>query len=332
MTKSKLVDRVLGRAPEVLPDDLNQLSPRQVQHALDERESRLATLVKNGPRARGEQRRAMLEAVRVTVSDVKRLQRAVEFAGLSPSERVLAMQVGAGARADHKPRQRTRAQRALAALRDQWSLPNELAGTVLHAGNLSDEEGDELYGLLELRHLPNAPGWGEEQRLRFEALVEKAAGWPCFQELHAGRDIERLVEEVRRDGLPKRVEYAEIGSVRLPGSVFDALRSSQGRSWVVGDVASLAVLLHCFEIRDASLVERATFEEDEAGESVLVGKGQLKFISRVNTSAADSFGGSRVELDLDWLARVGWFDVTREGGRIEVRLGPNAKALRKGES
>lgn len=158
--------------------------------------------------------------------------------------------------------------------------------------------------------------------------MEQAAGWPCFEELEAERDIQRLAEEVRRDGLPKRVEYAEIGSVRLPVSIFDALRGSKGRGWTVGDVGTLADLLNAFELRDASAIDRASFEQD-----VLVAKGrELKFLARLNAPSIEGLSGSRVELDIEWLSRNGWFEVTREGGRIEVRLGPRAKALRKGES
>jgi len=193
------------RRPKPLPENLGMLSERQARKAHEQRVTHIRRLDAEGRSVRGERKQAILAELRETAADVKRLNSTLAVAGMSPSDQVRAMQVGARARAVSEPRKRTPADRALSVLRDQWSMPNELAGTALHPGNLSDEEGEELYALLELRHLPGAPGWNEEQRLRFEALVEKAAGWPCFAELEAERDIQRLAEEARRDGLPRRV-------------------------------------------------------------------------------------------------------------------------------
>jgi len=115
--------------------------------------------------------------------------------------------------------------------------------------------------------------------------------------------------------------------VRLPAGVFDVLRGTRGRGWTVGDVGTLAALLNAFELRDGSVIERGSFEGD-----VLFAKGrELRFMGRVN-APFDGVNGSRVEIDLHWLAHQGWFEVKKNlGGHIEIRLGRKAKALRKGK-
>jgi hypothetical protein len=291
--------------------------------ALREGEDRVRQLVKDVTDApRGEARKSKLAELREASAEVQRL-------------RPLVMRENR-ARLATLPRgeKRTKAEVAARAIVNAWSLPSELAGLTLYPENLSEAEGEELLGLLELRHGPQRARWNAKQTARFTALVEQLAGWACFAELDAQREIERLAEEVRIEAVPRRVEYAEAGSVHLPAGIFSAMRGSVRNrldpTWTVADVGALAVILACFETRDASVIEGGRFEEID-GEPVLVAKGRHLHFSRRVQPPTNALGESKVEIHQGWLEKSEWLSFERVGAaRIEVRLGPRAEALRAG--
>jgi hypothetical protein len=319
---TKVLDR-LRRPLKALPEDLSSLEPERKRGALIARQGHVKTLAREAKRAStSKQREAIKTELTTVVAEIGELREA--GATIEPHRATIATFGG----------KRTQAEAVVAVIANNWLLPSELAGLTLHPEYVSEEEASELLDLLKLRHHEGVRlDAGQTARLR--SLVERLAGWACFAELDARREIERLVEEVRLDSLPKRVEYAEIGSVHLPASVFAGLRSavrSRKDGWRVADVGSLTVILSCFEAQDASLIEGGRFEESD-GEKVLVGKGrELRFSKRAQPPF-DAIGASKVDVDERWLAKSGWLTFTHAGtGRVEVRLGPKAKALREGRS
>lgn len=323
---TRVLDRLRGAGrPKPLPENLDGLDHDKKRGALIARQARVKALARDAKQAQtSEQREAVKTEMATVVAEIGELREA--GATIEPYKAKMA-------RVGHRLTQkRTRAEVAARVIANNWLLPNELAGLTLHAENLSEDEAEELLGLLKLRHAEGVR-LDAEQTAHFRFLVEKLAGWACFAELDAQAEIERLVEVVRLDSLPKRLEYAEIGSVHLPASVFAELRSivrSRRDGWTIADVGSLAVILSCFEAEDASVIEGGRFEDSD-GESVLVGKGrELTFAKRAQPPF-DAIGASKVEVDERWLEKAGWFSFTHAGsGRIEVRLGPKAKALREG--
>ena len=178
-----------------------------------------------------------------------------------------------------------------------------------------------------------------EERAEFEALVEKAAGQePGFfderrKQAQTKRQLADLKEEAHVTMLPRRRRFEEAGSVTLPRVVFAWLQQAKGNDWSVADVATVAVLLSCFE-EQRSLVDGAVFEQGEDGEPVLVGRGplsKLAFERRVNPHISYSVGSTGwVDLgaSLKRLVANSWIDVRElAGGRIEIRLGTAAKKL-----
>jgi hypothetical protein len=103
---------------------------------------------------------------------------------------------------------------------------------------------------------------------------------------------------MRVANLPKRVEWAEVGSITLPRFLFEWLETSRDESWTVADLGMLAAMLFQFENR-VSLFPNARFE-DENGEAVLVAQSVEVSAShpaeialpRTSTQAAMSASGS----------------------------------------
>jgi hypothetical protein len=316
---TKVLDRLRGAGrPKPLPENLDGLDHDKKRGALIARQERVKALARDAKQAStSEQREAIKTEMATVVAEIGELREA--GAAIEPYRAKMA-RVG-----DRPTEKRTRAEVAARVIANNWLLPNELAGLTLHPENLSEEEADELLDLLKLRHAEGVL-LDAEQTAHFRFLVEKLAGRACFAELDAQAEIERLVEEVRLDSLPKRLEYAEIGSVRLPASVFAELRASRNGAVTVGDVGALVCLLNAFEVQDASLIRGGHFDDD-----TLVGKGrELAFVPDVQAPFL-ALSGSKVEIDEKWLSEAGWFTFTRTGsGRIEVRLGPKANALREG--
>ncbi len=223
---------------------------------------------------------------------------------------------------------------AVGAIVSQWSLPNEMGRVALYPDNLTEEQGEELYGLLERRHLPHQAPLTEVEWSRFRELVEVAAGRPVFAELEWRNELEAIAEEVRLASLRPRVEFAEVGSVHLPASVFARLRDKRdsSRGHTVGDLGALAVALYSLDVEDASLLHLATLHHDPDGEPYFACKGrEAKFAPKVQPPLTAE-NGTRTDLQraLDVYSDDGWLDVRRTAQHVEIRRGRRAKALREG--
>jgi len=186
---------------------------------------------------------------------------------------------------------------------------------------------------------PIAAGDGSpEERAQFEGLVEKAADRPgVFAQRREEASLRKRLAEAKEKAhlvrLPRRTKYEEAGSITLPRVVFAWLQQAKGNDGSVADIATVAVLLSCFE-EQRSLVESADFEQGEDGEPVLVGRGPLAkwaFTRRINPHIQYSVGSTGwVDLgaSLKRLAANGWVDVREVArGRTEIKLGPAAREL-----
>ena len=92
-----------------------------------------------------------------------------------------------------------------------------------------------------------------------------------------------IAEGLRLGALPRRVEWAEVGSITLPRFVFTWLQTSRKQAWTVADTGMVAAMLGMFE-NQISLFPNAAFEE-EVGERVLVVQGgvdNIRFPRRQN--------------------------------------------------
>ncbi len=325
---------ILGRrkATDALPDDLSGLSKRQLGNAMRERAERVRDLAATAPPASSDEQRQALAEARQAAADLARLRPALEAVGGNP-ERVLAgVQEDAPPPEYGRPRPpRPRAEQACRAIRDYWDLPHGMGGTVLHPENLSEEQADELWAILERRHLGDTDAPSEDDLERFRALVTVAAGFDPWAEQEAREELAAIIEQVRLDGLPRRVEFAEPGSVHLPAALFAVLGD---RTRTVGDVGALVVVLWSLDVEDGRHLDRCTVTRDSDGEPVLHCRGrEARFASRVQPPA---LAGNGTRTDLDRALEVWspeWLDVrTPTPGVVEIRRGPRAKALHEGRT
>ena len=94
-------------------------------------------------------------------------------------------------------------------------------------------------------------------------------------------------------------------------------------------------MLGMFE-NQTSLFPNAAFEEEE-GEPVLVVQGDADNIrfsrsqNRLSTDPFESSGYVRERLALQKLVRNGWFEVSKAGTGLRIKLGERAKRLREGK-
>jgi hypothetical protein len=335
---SRIVDKLRGREPERwtgrLPLEIDAMSEGDKRRALDARVAEIRRLPERAKTASTSEREAILERGLELRDDIRRLENAGVGKGTAPVRGGAAILEARARQMAGDRQEETEQERVVRILVDVWYPPAPLVGLKLRAERITPEEARELKWLLEARYGENPTGWSEEQEGRFEAIVEKLAGRPAFQEMRTEEEIAEILEEVRRESLPRRREYAQAGSVHLPAGLFDELREAarRGSAWTVGDVGVRASLLWAFDVRDATIFDRARFDTDAQGEPVLTAKGrELRVASRLN-SPPDAIGGSRVTVDHRYLEQTGWFKTTRgAGGRLEVRYGPRAKRLRRGE-
>ena len=142
-------------------------------------------------------------------------------------------------------------------------------------------------------------------------------------------------EGLRLGGLPRRVEWAEVGSVTLPRFVFTWLQTSRNGDWTVADMGMLVAMLGMFE-NQISLFPNAAFEEED-GEPVLVVQGDadnIRFARSQNLQSTDPFTSSgyvRERVAIQKLVRNGWFEVAKAGTGLRIKLGERAKKLREGK-
>ena len=107
-------------------------------------------------------------------------------------------------------------------------------------------------------------------------------------------------EGIRLDELPRRVEWAEVGSITLPRFVFTWLQTSRNEDWTVADMGMLAAMLGMFE-NQISLFPNAAFEEED-GEPVLVVQGDADNIRFSRTKTCSR----RIPLRAAGMSANGW--------------------------
>lgn len=322
---STTINRILGRPPEKLPDDLSGLTERQITRALETREHRLREIAAAGKGLTREERTAALEEARMTAADVTRLRAAVgtgksELA-TSPSEEAYWAKMRAQALGEERG-EPTMGERAIRALIRDFALPSELAGVRFDPGALDAEEGEELMALVKRAFGTAGPELDEEARERIEELMDRAAGEPVFANLRIERELDDWLEQERRAKLPTRPATAEPGSVTIPAAYFDALRSSKGelRGGTAPDIGALAIIVNALDLRDPALVQGGRIEEDaDTGEPVLIVKANVRLVSKANPPMDAMPSPGKVTPDIDGLAH--WLDVRRTGNRVEVRRG-----------
>jgi hypothetical protein len=325
---TKLLDKIRGGGGiRELPTQLNRMSAQAKSKALGERRERiraLATSKHATPAARNE----ALREIRAMAVDVKRLEAAGARSDVPPlTAEEKALEAGRRNYLTRSLSERTKAEQAVRVLIDNHLLSSELGRIQLHAENISDDEGVELIDLLDGRYL-RGEEWGQARQARFRELVVKLAGFDCFEAVE-------LAEGIRLDALPKRPRWEEPQSVTIPAlAAYRWFKSSKPGGWTLADVGGLAVLLAMFESRDSFAVVGGRFREDEDGEPVLVVKGKFRWNARLNPAERGVVASrGHVEDDvLDHLARNNWFDVSRAGGDVEIRLGERARRLRRGRS
>jgi hypothetical protein len=148
----------------------------------------------------------------------------------------------------------------------------EPKGAKLVASNLTEAEASELEALdAQMRAAaddpPGAEPLTEKQTRRYEELLGALAGdREMIPENRKANEMQgrkaALIEQFRRDSLPRRAEWAEVGSVTLPRFLFSWLESSRKQEWTVADLGMPAAMLLMFENR-ISLFPTASFEEVE---------------------------------------------------------------------
>ena len=132
---------------------------------------------------------------------------------------------------------RSDAAKAVCSLRNTI-VPPELKGETLKPERLAEAEGTELRAFIKRKRAHGNPGIepldAKEER-HFETLVGKAAGDErLFARKHKEREAQEKVaaasDELRIASLPRRLEYAEPGSIALPRFVFDWLQNPEAGS------------------------------------------------------------------------------------------------------
>ncbi len=226
--------------------------------------------------------------------------------------------------------------------RARYASHPELKGATLVAANLTEKEASELEAL-DKRWWAAEPGalpLTEKETRRLEELLGALAGdREIFskkrneEELRARKAA--IAEGIRLGELPRRAEWAEAGSVTLPRFVFTWLQNSRNQDWTVADMGMLAAMLGMFE-NQISLFENAEFEEDN-GELVLVVQGDadnIRFSRSQNRQSTDPFTSSgyvRERVALQKLVQNGWFEVSKAGTGLRIKLGERAKKVREGK-
>jgi hypothetical protein len=166
----------------------------------------------------------------------------------------------------------------------------------------------------------------EEETIVLKSLIARAAGNEnLFADHAASRKLRRLRARVKATPEPRRRLLGEAGSIELPVSVFqDVLDVGK---WVeggrgdeelqgceLGDLATLAVLLWCFQRRE-TLTRGWAFETDEDGGPVLV-KGNAVNGPLPSQSDPDQHVTPGWQQSVLRLTRLGWFRADRGCKRI----------------
>ena len=237
---------------------------------------------------------------------------------------------------------RSDAAKAVYSLRNTF-VPPELKGETLKPERLAEAEGTELRAFIKRKRAHGNPGIepldAKEER-HFETLVGKAAGDErLFARKHKEREAQEKVaaasDESRIASLPRRLEYAEPGSIALPRSHLRVAPESRDGSLDLPMLGALAGLLFSFE-NQKPILYGAVFEERD-GELVLVCSeplDRLRFLYAVNPNdGRNDFGTSgrvKAQPTLRYLIQKKWLAAAQDGGTFTIRLGERAKKLREG--
>ena len=143
-------------------------------------------------------------------------------------------------------------------------------------------------------------------------------------------------EEFRIASLPRRLEFAEPGSIALPRTVFDWLLNPAAGSLDLPILGALVGLLFSFE-NQKPILSGAVFEKRDE-ELVLVCSepfDRLRFTRTVNPNeGSDDFrtsGRVKAQPALRYLIQNNWLAATQEGGKLTIRLGERARKVREGK-
>ena len=239
---------------------------------------------------------------------------------------------------------RSDAEKAVYALRNVL-VPPELNGEKLDPKKLSDDEGTELRDFIKRkldgrRDYPNMEPLDAKEETRFAQLAGKAAGDEGLfarkrEERETQEKIAAAKEKLRIATLPRRLEYAEPGSIALPRFVFDWLQNPATGSLDLPILGALVGLLFSFE-NQKPIIAGAVFEKRD-DEIVLVCSGpfdQQRFTRAVNPNeGVDDFGSTgrvKAPATLRYLIHNTWLRGAQEEGKFTIRLGPRAKKMREG--
>lgn len=286
-------------------------------------EAKLAGLLKaKQPKGSADTIRAATRALTATAENVRRLRGEVFH------ERGQAVIANAPARAHFereqraKREQRDRQESARKAANRLLSFADpELVGARLDTSRLSEQEGDDLLGLVEDRI---AGTLTERKRKRFERLVGKLAGEPgLYERKRAEREaIEaegRDAERARRDALPLR-RFEGKGGAYLPAAIHASLTDPRPGTLTVTDAGVLAAVLLGFENGEPPFLG-ATIE---AGTIVLDGAHGFQLRPGMGD---DCTGASRVRDSIAYLAELRWLTLSVEAGATRIGLGERATRL-----
>jgi hypothetical protein len=207
-----------------------------------------------------------------------------------------------------------------------------LDGVSLSSDRVSDEEVAELRNLLKQRRLAGEAHeeWDDEERLRYEALMGKAAGDDDLfkrrrAEIAARQEREAEMRKLADAFLPRRRE-AKPGEVVLPRFLHAWLTDGTENAFDLHDLGLLAALCLAFANEDASLFPTGRFEIAEDGTRRIVITEAANEI-RLVRGANDSDHTFRVSRCLATLKRNNWIETSRVRGTLTITPGRHMRKL-----
>ena len=207
----------------------------------------------------------------------------------------------------------------------------ELDGVKLDEALLSEEETKELRGLAKQRR-QSEEDFPPADRARYEQLVGLAAGDPdLFQhkreEAEMKAKLQDAAEKLHRSTLPRRPKLEQPGSVTLPAFLFKWMTDGRLDSWSLADTAAVAAILWAFELEDARLFGRATFERQEGEPTIVISDATARLGFGAGVDPDDAIPLAQCFLCLE---ANKWIVQRWESGTLHVQLGERARKLRAG--
>jgi hypothetical protein len=225
---------------------------------------------------------------------------------------------------------RWRGKRGALRLAREWDS-DVLDGVGLSADRLSDEEDTELRALIKERRraMEAVEEWPDEARLRYEALVGKAAGDEgLFEtkraELAKARETEAEMRKLSDMFLPTR-RAAEPGEAVLPRFLFRWLTDGRENAFDLHSLGLLSALLLTFANEDASLFPTGRFEVSEGERRIVISDaGQRVRLVRGANDSEFAFPTARCLGDLK---RNKWVETKRHFGQLTITPGERMRKL-----